>query len=186
MIQWGSRARPPRLQSGQAPLSRALPRTGPRSCLAARVRREVDTAPTCSSILLGVSPERPPCFLLLTQLRRPLCAIKFHRGRSFFAPELSLPTSPSSPQSIAPPSASANPPEPSIRSVLLQPRPKRRRGRSTVTSFAPRLSSAASCSVEVAVSSESFCVAQFALYSPGAAGVCSAEAAVRRARGRGG
>jgi hypothetical protein len=49
VIQWGSRARPPRLQSGQAPLSRALPRTGPRSCLAARVRREVDTAPTCSS-----------------------------------------------------------------------------------------------------------------------------------------
>ena len=28
MIQWGSRARPPRLQGGQAPLSRALPRTG--------------------------------------------------------------------------------------------------------------------------------------------------------------
>ena len=86
MIQWGSRARPPRLQSGQAPLSRALPRTGPRSCLAARVRREVDTVPTCSSFLLGVSPERPSCPLLLTQLRRPLCAIKIHLGCSLSNP----------------------------------------------------------------------------------------------------
>ena len=60
---------------------------------------------------------------------------------------------------------------------------ERHRKHVTVASVNQSLSAVASCSVEVAVSPWCFCAAQVTLYSLVVAGVCSAEAAVRRARG---
>ena len=71
-----------------------------------------------------------------------------------FQPTREAPAAPPwTPLSIAPPSASAISPEPSTRSVLPQTRPKLRREHITVVSITPSFSAAASCLVEVAVSS---------------------------------
>ena len=171
--------------AGAEPLRPAPPRAWPRSCLLLCLARTSSSASSIAWIKPRVAGVFPFSSWYLT-------ADSHHSPPKFTSPA-SFPihpstplASPSSQQSIAPLSASANPSLPATELFPLQLRPKRRRRHSTVASVTPSPSTAALCLAEVAVSPCSLCTGWFALYSLVMAGVCSAEAAVRRARGHGG
>ena len=127
-----------------------------------------------------------PCSSLLAQRRRPCCACEIRLTRSLSKlPEHTSSSAKTLPTDCAPSRklwtlVALN------RSILLQSRPKRRRGHLTAASSSPSFSTIALCFVEVVVSHWCLYAIRFVLYSLVAAGAGTAEVAVCRARGRGG